>query len=128
MNWKKHPILEPRNMLELLFQSPFWVLIYGSGLVFPLVAFTWLIYGLGWYISPKLYPLPHSVLLELFAEYLIWVRTDSDYSQKKIKAISILISAVCLIGMPLLFILYFRFLFWVWFGEHVEWYVQFFSQ
>jgi hypothetical protein len=126
MKWKKHPILEPRNMLELLFQSPIWVIIYGSGIVFPLVAFTWLIYGLGWHISPKLYPLPHTALLELFAEYLIWVRADSGFSKKKVKIILILVSAICLLGIPLFFIFYFKFLFWAWFGESLAWYVQFF--
>ena len=124
MSWESHPYKNRKNLIELVFQYPVWIILYGSGLIFPFVGFTWLIYGLGWYISPKLYPLPHSALFELIAEYLIWVRTSSNYSYLKKKLIIVILSMVCVVVIPLVFIIYFQFLFGLWFGDQLYWYKQ----
>ncbi|WP_027710435.1 hypothetical protein [Zooshikella ganghwensis] len=125
MDWKSHPYRVPKNIIELAFQSPIWIVIYGSGLIFPLTGFIWLIYGLGLYMSPKLYPLPHTALLELVAEYLIWIRKSSKYSDNKKKTITIFVSILCIVAIPVLFVAYFKFLFGLWFGDQLAWFNHF---
>lgn len=120
MHPKKHNLLNHNNLIEFLFQSPFWIIMYGSGLVIPLSALTWVLYGLGLYYHPKRYPLPHIAFLDFFAETMIWVRTESSYPKLIKKIINLILTTMAVIGIPYLFYIYFNYLFDVWYrGEIV---------
>ncbi len=122
MHPKDHPVVSWRNLLELLFQAPFWIILYGTGLTFVLQMLTWVFYGMGWYYHPRKYPMPHAQLMEFYAESMRWLRNDSGLSKKypKIaKAIAYAISATALIGFPFVFVKYCRYLAWLYLGGSI---------
>lgn len=80
MHPKNHPLLHPKNILELIFQIPIWIILYGSGLIVIVTAFSWFLYAVGQHIHPKKYPLIHVLLMDFLAELIIWVRVESKYS------------------------------------------------
>ncbi|WP_373033657.1 hypothetical protein [Sulfurovum sp.] len=121
MHPKQHPLLNPKNLLELVFQSPFWLLMYGTGGIFILSAFAWVFYGLGLHVHPKLYPLPHIAILDFISETMIWLRKESGYSVVVIKLSNFILAIVALIGIPYLFLKYASYLFWLWMGEDAGW-------
>lgn len=114
---REHPIFKNGNLLELIFQSPVWVIIYGTGLIFILNAFAWCVYGLGWYHHPKTYPMPHAILLDFWAETMRWIKFESSWSCKKKKYSLFTMGISSVILFPLIFIYYFKFLFGIWFGN-----------
>ena len=77
-------------------------------------AVAWLMYGLGQHIHPKLYPLPHAAVLDLLAETLIWVRTESSYTGFARTGLILLISMTIMVGVPVLFFGYIGYLAWLW--------------
>lgn len=117
MHPRDHPLLLPKNLLELLFQSPFWIFIYGTGAVFLLNAFAWLIYGLGWYMHPKRYPMPHAALLDLVAETMLWLRNESELPKSRRNGLITILAIICVVVIPLFFLVYVEYLFWLYFGE-----------
>jgi len=122
MHPKNHPLLNRWNLGELLIQSPFWIFFYGTGLIFPLQMLTWVVYGLGWYIHPRLYPLPHTTLMDFYAESILWLKNESSFGKQhpKLGRITVyFITVAVLIGIPALFIYYFRFLAWLYLDEPV---------
>jgi hypothetical protein len=113
MHPKDHPLLKPRNFVELFLQSAFWIFFYGTGLVFFLQIFTWIAYGLSWYIHPKLYPLRHIMVLDLYAESMRWLRNESNLGKRRpllMRVLVYLCTVAVGVGLPLLFITYFKFL------------------
>jgi hypothetical protein len=114
MHPREHPLLVPKNLLELLFQVPVWMFVYGSGLVILMSALAWLMYGLGQHIHPKLYPLPHVAVLDWLAESLIWVRTESEYTGSARTSRIVLLSLAIVVGVPVVFLGYLGYLSWLW--------------
>lgn len=113
MHPKNHPLLRDGNLLELLLQSLFWVFFYGTGLIFFLQLSTWVVYGLGWYIHPRRYPMPHAAFMDLFAESILWLRKESEFGQRHRLLCNALVYSVthaAIIGFPYLFIVYFHYL------------------
>jgi len=106
-----------------LLQSPFWILFYGTGLIFFLQLFTWVVYGLGWYIHPRRYPMPHAAFMDLFAETTLWLRKESELSRRHpllCNALVYFIALVALVGFPYLFIVYFHYLAWLYLNDPVS--------
>ena len=95
--------------------------MYGTGGIFVLNAISWVVYGLGWHIHPKLYPLLHVTILDLLAETMIWIRTESTYSDIKQRVLVMTISLVAIVAIPTVFLVYAKFLFWLWIGEDSGW-------
>jgi hypothetical protein len=67
---REHELPRPANLVELLIQSPAWVILYSTGLVVFAEPFQWMLYGLGIWIRPDRYPLPHITLLDFAAHCL----------------------------------------------------------
>jgi hypothetical protein len=112
-----HPLLRRENLIELAIQSPLWVFFYATGLVFFMEVFAWIVYGLGWHINPERYPLPHVMVLSLLAERMRWLRSESDIAPRRRKLLLVVFSAVMLIGTPLVFVTYVKYLYWLWSGH-----------
>jgi len=108
--------MQKANLLELLFQSPVWLLAYATGLVFFMEVFAWVAYGLGWHIHPSRYPLPHSMVLDFMAEVMRWLRLEVSMSSMQRRLAMWTMSLLLLIGTPLLFITYAKYLFGFWVG------------
>ena len=124
MHPKNHPLAQPKNLIELLlFQSWFWVIFYGTGIIFFLEIFTYVAYALGWYIHPKLYPLPHTTFLDFYAEFVLWLRKESVLGKNRPQLVTLIVYAITLfvvVGLILLFVIYFRYLAWLWLKEPVQ--------
>lgn len=111
-----HPLLQRANLIELLFQSPVWVVAYATGLVFFMEVFAWVAYGLGWHIHPSRYPLPHTMVLDFLSEVMRWLRTQHPLPRKLNVVVQVAFAAALLIGTPLLFITYAKYLYGFWIG------------
>ncbi|WP_133062291.1 hypothetical protein [Paraburkholderia hospita] len=125
MHPKDHPAVSFKNLLELLFQAPFWIILYGTGATFFIQMLTWVFYGLGWYYHPRIYPMPHSQLMDFYAESMRWLRNESRLSRKHPRIARILaytISAFAFAGFPFIFVKYCHYLAWLYLGDTISGY------
>ena len=113
-----HPLARKSNIIELVIQSPFWVFAYATGFVFFLEVFAWVAYGLGLHIHPNKYPLPHSMLLDFLAELMRWLTTNVSFPTGFRFIIGFLFATLLLLGTPLIFITYAKYIYGFWFGGH----------
>jgi len=122
MHPKDHPVVSGRNLLELFLQAPFWIIFYGTGLTFVLQMATWVLYGMGWYVHPRKYPMPHAQLMEFYAESVRWLRTESNLSRqhpKIAKSTAWAISTAVFIALPVVFVKYCHYIAWLYLGGAV---------
>ena len=128
MHPKSHPLFKHGNLIELAIQSPFWVFAYGTGFVFFLEIFAWIVYGLGWHHHPRTYPLPHSIFLDFVAESMRWIRYESTWGIAKKRLCLWVLGIGSLILFPLVFVYYLKLLFWLWFGGAASGFQQLFNE
>ena len=117
MHPKDHPIFKHGNLFELFVQSPYWVFFYGTGLVFVLEMFSWVLYGLGLNFHPKTHPLPHVFVLDFLSEFMRWIRCESGWGRVARWFWLSILAVVGLVFVPFVFVYYFKFIFWFWFDE-----------
>lgn len=118
MRPSEHPLAQRKNLMELLFQSPIWIIAYATGLVFFFEVVAWVAYGLGWHIHPSKYPLPHAMLVDYLAEVMRWLRSEVPLSRPVRVASQFAFAGVLLLGTPLVFITYAKYLYRFWLGGY----------